>query len=39
MYKKKHVISCLNTLETAIKTQKDEKLALLKELINVLNKI
>jgi len=39
MHKKKQVISCLNTLETAIKTQKDEKLALLKELINVLNKI
>jgi len=36
---KTHIKSCLNTLEEAVKSQKNEKLALLKELINVLNKI
>lgn len=36
---KVHINNYLNSLEVAIKSQKDEKLELLKELINVLNKI
>jgi len=38
-YEKAKIKNCLITLETSIVSQKNEKYALLKELINILNKI
>lgn len=38
-YKKAHINNSLVALETSIKSQKNEKLTLLKELIDILNKI